>query len=59
MLFNRTRRNAEEHHDTEVDRARLAALEAAQRLDPYAAGPGDRPPRRRRGLVPVRLRGRR
>ena len=60
MLFNWSRSSTEDHPDTEVDRARLAALEAAQRLDPYVAGRGDGPPRRRRGRAstPARLRGR-
>ena len=48
MLFTRNRSNSAK--PAEVDLARLAALENAQRRDPYVAGRGDGPPRRRRGL---------
>jgi len=51
MLFNRTHRSTDDHREAEVDLARLAALEAAQRRNPYAAGRGDGPSRRRRRLL--------
>jgi len=58
MLFNWTRRSRRnEHQDAEVDLARLATLEAAQRRDPYVAGRGDGPPRRRRGMRLLRDHG--
>jgi hypothetical protein len=60
MLFSRTRPTTDHPIDEYERRSLMAAVEAAQRRDPYAFGRGDRPRRQRRslaGLTRLRSRG--